>query len=245
MKRLTTILLLLLFAFTLNAQEANNSSKSWKNQIGIGVGVLTPQGFNDFGDVFDHSEFDGIYPVGDIEIKNGSSSGTFIPAINFGYKYYIKDFFSIGIRGFYNKFKHNSEIRLTDPTTSNTSPYFSADWESTYVGGLIEFKGYYGKGEIVTMYSGASIGVMNHTLKITKVEDQTYNYLKNKSDNKVLVAYHIVAWGIRVGKQFGGFTELAYGNYGIVNIGAFVRFKSFIYPRIYPHITIPAPPFSV
>jgi len=75
---------------------------------------------------------------------------------------------------------------------------------------------YYVNKEMFSMYSGIEVGLA--TIMWSDRQGKTI-----ESDFGATVAFHVNAFGIRVGKQIGGFMEWGYGFRGIVNFGLSAR----------------------
>lgn len=71
---------------------------------------------------------------------------------------------------------------------------------------------------MVELYSAASLGPAMRFRKILRND-----FGGNEDAQKVSVAYHVSAVGIKIGKRIGGFAELGYGYKGVLCGGVYVR----------------------
>ncbi|NIJ55462.1 hypothetical protein [Dyadobacter arcticus] len=78
-----------------------------------------------------------------------------------------------------------------------------------------ETKFSYVDGRMISLYAITGLG-----LHITRVKNQVINEAKTYP----LLTCQLTPFGIRIGRQFGGFAEIGYGYKGIVNFGISARF---------------------
>ncbi len=221
MKKPFLFVLIIVFAFSIYAQESSNKVSSneveWNNYISLGTGILTRQGLRDFGDTFIKEEFKNLYPNDEIWVGSVNSTQD-IPVLELRYKYLLNPNIALGIRGSYVKYQHDGTLSF------NGGHNFKADWNITYITGMVDMNFIYLNREYVSLYAGLSAGVSQYNLKFDKVSNPEYNDLLNKSEQRLYFAYEIVAFGITFGKRIGGFAEVGYGYSGMMNIGFFARF---------------------
>ncbi len=90
-------------------------------------------------------------------------------------------------------------------------------WEDNFTTIMIRGDYHYRRTEMITMYSGIAVGAcFVSTKNITNSEGL-------HPDNQTDFAFHVNAFGIRVGKTFGFFAEAGFGYNGIIQAGLNVR----------------------
>jgi len=197
-----TIILLMLCLLTLSASSEAQETKNGKNEIRLGYGVLTaPEMANSLM---------SVWPAIGMTIWKDTISDyncSFYGVLSLEYKRYIKPWVSVGISLSVNpistliKTKHDKELT----------------WNYYLINVLprLDFQ-YVNKG-IFSMYSGIQAGA-------TVILWQDREGSTNLTDTGVGFAYHVNAFGMRIGKEFGAYMEWGFGFRGIVNVGISGKF---------------------
>jgi outer membrane protein W len=170
-----------------------------KHEIVLGYGVGTH-----YAIVEEMAGVLGIFiTLGTFNAEYESGTG----AILLGYRYSAGEKFSIGIDGSYTKIKEILKIQ-SKPVGSFYKQFYT----------IAPYVAYnYIKKEKFSMYSGIGLGY-------TFVKDEyTMDDGGNETNNSGEFAFHLSAFGVRFGKNIGGYVEVGYGYKGLVNLG--VSFK--------------------
>ncbi len=209
MKKLSILILLIIFSISLNAQEQAKES-----QISISYGVITMQGIEDavvsvFGDIFTD-----ILTVGTIVATESTITG--VGLFEFRYNYFISEKISMGLRANIVKYKHEDKFKVSDGSS------FTTTWTNQFITGMVDANFYYMRKEKIALYSGIGVGVTLNNSEIDDIDDPDYE--DGQKESTTLFAFQVNAFGIRFGKTFGGFLETGFGYSGLMNGGLFLKF---------------------
>lgn len=196
MKRLLVICILVFICSFSNAQDQ-------QNEVYLSYSLGTFQGIND-----------GIQQVIDglFEGSNVDNESKSVGVINFGYNRALSDLVWLGITASYVKYNNTSEV-----TPYNNDPPYTAKWDDQFITTMIRLDFHYVRKEIITLYSGLAIGASFESITNVSNTDVT-------DDSNTLFAGQLNAFGMRFGKQIGGFIEFGLGYVGFVSFGLSGRF---------------------
>jgi hypothetical protein len=213
-----TLLLLINFCFITNifSQTTDVSKKVipllGKNEIYISYGILSASGL---GIGLGRTSFNQDFPSSYFYNKDKYAVKTkeippLIGALNFGYKrYFVKNKIAVSANITYSQINTNYTHTNTDSLSFKTKDYLIAFMPA--------FEYHYLNKKIVQLYSGVQLGLF--------VYNQKYQDYKSEIKHKEInFAFQVDAFGVRVGKQIGGFIELGFGFGGIVKVGISGRF---------------------
>lgn len=201
MKRKTLLLLSLslgLLLSNLNAQEVNQS----KNEVRLGYGALT-------GPEMANALF-SIWPAIGIQIFKDTITDyrcSFYGVVSLEYSRRIKPWLNIGITATVNP--------ISTLINSKSGFEFSYNYYLFTLMPRVDF--YYINRGIFSMYSGIQVGA-----SMILWQDRTGSSVTN--DAGMSAAFHLNAFGMRVGKEIGVFMEWGYGFRGVVNFGVSGKF---------------------
>jgi hypothetical protein len=173
-----------------------------KNEIRLGYGVLTgPEMVNSLMSMWPAI---GIHMLLDT-IRDYRCS--FYGVASLEYMRIIKPWLRVGISATVNP--------ISTLLTSKSGFEFSYSYYLFTLMPRVDF--YYINKGIFSMYSGIEVGA-----SLILWQDRTGSSVSN--DTGVRAAFHINAFGVRVGKDIGAFMEWGYGFRGMVNLGISGRF---------------------
>ncbi|MBL7102697.1 MAG: hypothetical protein ISS18_00030 [Bacteroidales bacterium] len=189
MKKQISIIILLLVL------PATIFAQDKKHEIVLGYGVGTH-----YAIVEEMANILGVViTLGTFNAEFESGTG----AILLGYRYSAGEKFSIGIDGSYTKIKDNLKIQGKQVGNLEKEFYTIAPYVAyNYI-----------KKEKIRLYSGIGLGYTFGKDKYTT--DDGGDETKNIGE----FAFHINAFGVRFGKNIGGYVEVGYGYKGLVNLG--------------------------
>jgi hypothetical protein len=199
----TKLIITLLIAFTITANIAQaQENQAGKNEIRLGYGMLTgPEMVNSVATFWSSI---GISILMDT-ISDISSS--FYGVASLEYIRQIKPWLRVGISATMNPI--NTYIK------SKNGFEFTYTFYSMTVMPRVDFT-YLNKGPL-TLYSGVQLG--GAVILWQDKKGSTTEY-----DAGFAPAFHVNAFGIRIGKEVGAFVEWGYGYRGLVNFGVSGRF---------------------
>ncbi|MFN8261978.1 MAG: hypothetical protein U0T07_00470 [Chitinophagales bacterium] len=179
----------------------NDTSIFYKNEINVFAGYASwEQTFAVVGE--------GLFNFSNLVDTGFSVSTKFIHPVGITYKHYFKKMWCLTSSFSYAR---------TFQTHTYTNPNFSFKKYDNIFSLMIGAECHYLNKKWVSLYSGLAIGGF-----------LWQNRVDNKDGiNKTVdgyVAFQVNALGIRVGKRFGGFLELGFGNSGIINGGFSIKF---------------------
>lgn len=139
-----------------------------------------------------------VITLGEFNAELESGTG----AILLGYRYSVGDKLTIGFDGSYTKLK--DVLKFDGKEVGNLDKYFYT------IAPYIAYN-YVKKGNL-SMYSGIGLGY-------AFVKDAYTTDDGDEIENIGEFAFHLNAFGVRYGKNIGGYVEVGYGYKGIVNLG--------------------------
>ncbi|MCX6278046.1 MAG: hypothetical protein NT004_08105 [Bacteroidetes bacterium] len=197
-----TILLLMLCFVTLNSSIYAQETKKGKNEIRLGYGVLTaPEMANSLM---------SVWPAIGMTIWKDTISDyncSFYGVLSLEYNRHLKPWISIGLSLSVNPIS----------TLIRTKSGNELTWNYYLINVLPRVDFHYVNKGIFSMYSGVQAGA-------TVILWQDRKGSTNSNDTGVGFAFHVNAFGMRIGKEFGAFMEWGYGFRGIVNVGISGKF---------------------
>jgi len=198
------ILLIVLFAIAIDGNKSfAQDMTTGKNEVRIGYGMLT--GVEMANAVYSIWPTIGISGILRDTIADFSPS--FYGVADMEYSRRLKPWISIG-----------GSISLNPVNTYVRSKKgFEYTWTYYCFSVMPRVDFYYLNKGVFSMYSGIQVGA-----SFIFWSDKTGNTSDN--DFGVSPAFHINAFGIRVGKDIGGFVEWGYGFRGVVNFGLSAKF---------------------
>lgn len=195
---LTCLIVLTIAGNACLAQEAAQE----KNEIRLGYGALTgPEMAN---------SLISLWPAIGISIFKDTLKDyqcSFYGAADFEYNRFLKKWVSVGISLSLNPIS----------TLITTKSDLKLTWNYYLINVMPKVTFYYINKGILSMYSGVEIGAAMILWKDRQGNTTLY-------DNGFSAAFHVNAFGIRVGKQLGAYMEWGYGFRGVVNIGISGKF---------------------
>ncbi|MCK9203692.1 MAG: hypothetical protein M0P58_04545 [Bacteroidales bacterium] len=201
MKTKLTILMLISFAIIINTTSAQDKPES-KNEIRLGYGVLTaPEMANSLM---------SVWPAIGMNIFKDTITDyrcSFYGAPDFEYHRHLARWVAIGVSMSVNP--------ISTIIKGKSGMEFSYNYYLLTLMPRVDF--YYLKKGIFSMYSGVQVGA-------SYIFWQDRNGGSHTNDSGFSAAFHINAFGIRVGKDIGAFMEWGYGFRGVVNFGVSGKF---------------------
>jgi len=196
---LNTILLL---AIATSAYAQENTGKANRNEVRIGYGLLTmPEVVNSLMTTWSAI---GINISMD-SVTDYTSSLHGIATLE--YHRFLTKWLTLG-----------GSVSLNPINTIlRTKSDLTLTWSYYVLNVMPRVNFYYVNKDIVSLYSGVEAGLATILWSDRKG-------FSASTDMGVAMAFHINAFGIRVGKQIGGFMEWGYGFRGVVNFGLSARF---------------------
>ncbi len=212
------ILLLISFCFSVHVfsqtdvfQEATSNFLG-ENEIYISYGFFSASGL---GIGLGRTSLNQDFPTEYFSNKDRYAIKTneippLIGALNFGYKrYFVKNKMAVLANITYSQLNTRYTHANNDSLNFKTKDYLIAFMPA--------FEYHYLNKKIVQLYSGVQLGIF--------VYNQKYQDYKSETKHKEInFAFQVDAFGVRVGKQIGGFVELGFGFAGIVKVGISGRF---------------------
>lgn len=194
------IAMLLSVAVTLSAQ--NNTGKPNANEVRISYGILTmPEMFNSMMATW--SAIGISISMDSVTDYNTSLHGV----ATLEYNRFVSKWLTVGgsmsINPINTVLKTKSDLTLT--------------WSYYVFNVMPKVNFYYINKDMISLYSGIEAGLA--TIMWTDRQGST-----TKTDFGFTTAFHVNAFGIRVGKQIGGFMEWGFGFRGVANFGLSARF---------------------
>ncbi|MEI7500821.1 MAG: hypothetical protein WCK84_10285 [Bacteroidota bacterium] len=191
-------LALLVVSNSINAQEI----KQGKNEIRLGYGALTaPEMANSLM---------GIWPAIGITIFKDTIKDytcSFYGDLNIEYHRHLKPWIAVGAGVSVNPIS----------TFIRTTKGGELTWNYYLITVMPRVDFYYLNKGIFTMYSGIQAGA---SLILWQDRQGSTVY----TDSGISAAFHVNAFGIRIGKEMGAFMEWGFGFRGIVNVGISGKF---------------------
>lgn len=217
MKKKTILIFISFIFFTSSFSQEINTSKKIKPQLGkneiyISYGILSASGL---GIGLGRTSFNQDFPTSYFYNKDNYAVKTkeippIIGALNFGYKrYFVKNKIAVLANITYSQTNTNYTHNSNDSLNFKTKDYLIAVMPA--------FEYHYFNRKIVQLYSGVQLGLFIYNQKYADYKSE----IKHKEIN---FAFQVDAFGVRIGKQIGGFLELGFGFGGIVKIGISGRF---------------------
>jgi len=199
----TKILLVLFLSMgILNNTVSAQDLPATKNEIRLGYGVLTgPEMANSLM---------SIWPAIGFQIFKDTIRDyrcSFYGAASLEYMRIVRPWFRIGVTASVNP--------ISTLITGKSGAEFSYNYYLFTLMPRIDF--YYVNKGIFSMYSGIEVGA-----SLILWQDRTGSSVSN--DTGMSAAFHVNAFGMRVGKDIGAFMEWGYGFRGVVNFGVSGRF---------------------
>ncbi|MBU2650055.1 MAG: hypothetical protein KKA81_03895 [Bacteroidetes bacterium] len=183
-------------------------SQDRNNEIYVNYGAGTFPGFAEtFGDIFEDFL---IGPLTGATVVSSDISTFGVAGL--GYKRNLNEKITLGLGVLYQSFNMKKTVKM--PITHTLVDVESTD---TYITGMVRFDFNYVRKEWVTMYSGVALGACYEQFNF---KDDT----QGDDNTSVYFAFQVNAFGIRIGKAFGGFAEVGFGYAGIVNAGLSYKF---------------------
>lgn len=181
--------------------KPNDTTKFYKNEMSAFAGwVSWEQTFAIVGE--------GLFNFRKLVDTNYTVNVKMIHPIGVSYKHYFTKMWCIT-----GSFSYARTIQ----THTYTNPIYSFKKYEDIYSLMVGAECHYLNKKWVSLYSGLSIGGFLWRERLDNKDGS------NKSLDG-FVAFQVNAIGIRVGKRFGGFLELGFGNNGIVNGGLSVKF---------------------
>jgi len=195
MKKALFILVILIATSGIKAQSYYHSYDH--HDLLVSYGLFLPDQFKNVNSKM----LDDLFPQQLYVRDNYQSYG----ALFFTYHYIFKN--NVTVLGF--------SFGLSNSTSKiyNVGQYEGELSRKFYTGAIDWAYRYYNRGPI-QLYSGLGLGFTFGKETFTPNE-----VVQSSTGNKSSIAYQINAFGIRIGKKFGGFIEFGYGYKGIVNLG--------------------------
>lgn len=205
MKKTASFLLVLFALVALKTSTAQDNPNEFYAGYSPGLTIQNiSDGISDIGDDI----FIGIFSNETSVSESSNSPGLFFV----GYNRFLSPKFKIGLSASFIPVTTTTDIIYIDHSTSQ---YKVRDNFLTFMA-RADFQ--YVKKEYVSMYSGLAAGAsFIHTEVISGDADV-------QDPSKVLFAFQLNAFGIRVGKGFAGFVEIGFGYNGIVCGGLSYQF---------------------
>lgn len=183
-------------------------SQERNNEVYANYGVATMPAFAEaFGDIFEDLLI-GTFTGATVQSTDTKTFG----GIGIGYKRNLNKRLSLGLGFLYQSFDVTQTVKM--PLSGTLVDIKSQDVYYTF---MARFDFNYVTTEWVNMYSGVAAGM---SLNQYTFDDNT----QGKDDDNTHFAWQLNAFGIRVGKGFGGFAEVGFGYAGIVNAGLSLKF---------------------
>lgn len=201
MKIKTFLTCLIVITVAGNACFAQETSLD-KNEIRLGYGFLT-------GPEMVNSLF-SLWPAIGVSIFKDTIRDyqcSFYGAADLEYNRFLKKWVSVGVSLSLNPIS----------TLITTKSGINLTWNYYLVNVLPKVTFYYVNKGILSLYSGVEIGAALILWKDRQGSKTTY-------DNGFSAAFHLNAFGMRVGKQIGAYMEWGYGFRGAVNFGISGKF---------------------
>jgi len=197
MKFKYAVITMCLIALVMNAFAQENTGKTNRNEVRISYGFLTmPETANSLMSLWTAI---GINISMDTVTDYNSS---FHGIATLEYNRFLNKWLTLGgsmsINPINTIIKTKSDLTLT--------------WSYYVFNVMPKVNFYYLNKDMVSLYSGAEIG-------ITAIMWSDRQGSTTKNDLGVAAAFHLNMFGIRVGKQIGGFMEWGFGYRGVVNFG--------------------------
>ena len=196
------ILFFSLVIVTVNLSAQSQDLNPGKNQIRLGYGVLTaPEMANSLM---------SVWPAIGMTIWKDTITDyvcSFYGVASLEYLRHLKPWVAVGISLSVNPIstlittKHGKELT----------------WNYYLLNVMPRVDFYYLNKGIFSMYSGVQAGA-------TVIFWQDRLGSANMTDSGVTFAYHVNAFGIRIGKEFGAYMEWGFGFRGVVNAGISAKF---------------------
>jgi len=199
-KRAIFTAMLLMVAVTLSAQE--KTGKTNANEIRISYGILTmPEVVNSIMATWSSIGID--ISMDSVTDYNASLHGVATMEYNRFVTKWLTVGGSLSINPINTVIKTKSDLTLT--------------WSYYLFNVMPKVNFYYLNKDMISLYSGIEAGLA--TILWTDRQGST-----TKTDAGFTTAFHVNAFGIRVGRQIGGFMEWGYGFRGVVNFGVSAKF---------------------
>ena len=188
--------------FLLNAHSKTNvSTKFYKNEISAFAGFVSwEQSFAIVGE--------GLFNFKKIVDPSYTVTIKMIHPVGVSYKHYFTKMWTITSSFSYARTIQNHVY---------TNPIYSFNKYADIYSLMVGAECHYLNKKWVSLYSGLSIGGFIWQERLDN-KDGTSKSLDG------FLAFQLTGIGVRVGKRFGGFLELGFGNSGIINGGLSVKF---------------------
>lgn len=199
-KHAVPMIMLLVLGYSACAQETTGSTN--RNEVRIGYGILTmPEMLNSLAATWSAI---GISISMD-SITDYSSSLHGVATLE--YNRFVTKWLTVGgslsVNPVNTVLKTKSDLLLT--------------WSYYLFNIMPKVNVYYLNRDMIALYSGIEVG-----LSSIMWTDRQGN--ATQTDLGFSTAFHVNAFGIRIGKQIGGFMEWGFGFRGVVNLGLSARF---------------------
>lgn len=196
MKKTFTILLVAVIGLL---AIGNVNAQDKKHQIAVGIGAVS---IDELADMFTTFE-EAVISLGSCSFENFETSG----AINVTYNYKVSDVIHIGGAVTFESISKDV-IVLKEKT---------GKYEEDFVTIAAECKFAWLNRDFIQLYSRAGVGITLVNGKYTK------NNGDSNSDSGSHFNFQASLFGIRIGKDFGGYLELGGGYKGMVSVGLSLR----------------------
>lgn len=139
--------------------------------------------------------------------KERTESGNILGAFNFGYNYYAKPWLGVGGTFTYSGFQQKTYDKYDNMLQKKRYNYYT-------LMPTVKFLWFRGHGNILKFYSKLGIGVILATVK-------TNSTIKR---SQCFTAYQLSPIGMEIGRTWGFFLELGWGENGFLQTGLRCRF---------------------
>ncbi|MDD4603718.1 MAG: hypothetical protein PHF97_07920 [Bacteroidales bacterium] len=198
----TKLTLTFLVILTILASNVNGQENTSKNEIRLGYGVITgPEMANSLM---------SVWPAIGISIFRDTITDykcSFYGAASLEYHRHLAPWVAVGASVSVNP--------ISTVIRGKSGIDFSYNYYLLTVMPRVDF--YYVHKGLISMYSGVQVGA-----SYVFWQDRTGNSVS--TDSGISAAFHINAFGIRIGKEIGAFMEWGYGFRGVVNFGISGKF---------------------
>jgi hypothetical protein len=172
------------------------NAQEFKNEISFSMGVAT---FPDMAEVASEAALViGLFGLVTQELEDAS------PAYVINYRHFTNEHLSIGLTFNYQRHKV-AHYSLRDYTFTSEVRFYTFMARADYT---------YFRSDLWQLYSGCGLGVC--IIRETAAEIDT--------EQDFWFAFHVNAFGVRVGKRVAGFIELGFGYNGIAAAGLTAAF---------------------